>query len=229
MTTKHINRLCVFALAILGLVRAGLGQTMAEKTSEQDVFVLRDARGKVNGGLMFTRSPKTQRVDSLDYSGPPDVVADQKEDWTKWSRHHQLEAITLRMTTINKRLLEYISTLESVKELYCEECIMEADALQVLGKMKGLEVFYFDLGGKFPATDWKFLSSMKNLQVLDVPGSRVNADFAKTFPHLRNLREIRLSDVDEKTASEIYPRLSELKKVTQINISVVRERSARPD
>src|SRR5271156_1600848 len=98
MTTKHIIRLCVFALAILGLARAGLGQTMAEKTSEQDVFVLRNARGKANGLLMFTRPPKTQEVDSLDYSGPPDVVADQKEDWTKWSRHHQLEAITLRMT-----------------------------------------------------------------------------------------------------------------------------------
>jgi len=230
MTTKHIIRLCVFALAILGLARAGLGQTMAEKTSEQDVFVLRNARGKIEGRLKFSRSPKTQQVDSLDYSGPPDVVADQKEDWTKWSRYGQLEAITLRMTTINKRLLEYISTLESVKELYCLGCIMEADALQALGKMKRLEKFYFylDLDGKFPATDWKFLSGMENLQALDVPGSRVNADFTKTFPHLRNLRKIRFG-VDEKTASEIYPRLSELKEVTEIHISVVRKRSAPPD
>jgi hypothetical protein len=231
MTTKHIIRLCVFALAILGLARAGLGQSMAEKTSEQDVFVLRGADGKIVGYFKFDRSPKTQQVDSLDYSGPPDVVADQKEDWTKWSRYGQLEAITLRMTTINKRLLEYISTLESVKELYCLGCIMEADALQALGKMKRLEKFYFylDLDGKFPATDWKFLSGMENLRVLDVPGSRVNADFTKTFPHLRNLREIRISGVDEKTASEIYPRLSELKEVTEIHISVVRKRSARPD
>ena len=230
MTTKHIIRLCVFALAILGLARAGLGQTMAEKTSEQDVFVLRGADGKIVENFNFHRSPKTQQVDDLKYSGPPDVVADQKEDWTKWSRYGQMEAITLRMTTINKRLLEYISTLESVKELYCEECLMEADALQALGKMKGLKEFHFDflLGGKIPATDWKYLSGMENLEVLDLPGSRVNEDFAKTFPHLRNLREIRFG-VDEKTASEIYPRLSELKEVTEIHISVDRKRSARPD
>ena len=169
-------------------------------------------------------------MDDLEYSGPPDVVADQKEDWTKWSRYGQLEAITLRTTTINKRLLEYISTLESVKELYCLGCIMEADALQALGKMKRLEKFYFylDLDGKYPATDWKFLSGMENLEVLDLQGSRVNADFAKTFSYLRNLREIRFG-VDEKTASEIYPRLSELKKVTKIDIYVDRKRSARPD
>ena len=230
MTTKHINMLCVFALAILGLARAGLGQTKAEKTSEQDVFVLRSADGKIVENFNFHRSPVTQQVDDLEYSGPPDVVADQKEDWTKWSRYDHLEAITLRMTTINKRLLEYISTLESVKELYCLGCIMEADALQALGKMKRLEKFnfYLDLDGKFPATDWKFLSGMENLEVLDLPGSRVNADFAKTFPHLRNLREIRFG-VDEKTASEIYPRLSELKKVTKIDIYVDRKRSARPD
>ena len=224
MTTKHIKtRLCVFALAILGLARAGLGQTKAEKTSEQDVFVLRGADGKIVENFNFHRSPVTQQVDDLEYSGPPDVVADQKEDWTKWSRYGQLESITLRMTTINKRLLEYISTLESVKELYCLGCIMEADALQALGKMKGLKGFHFylDLDGKFPATDWKYLSGMENLEVLDLPGSRVNADFAKTFPHLRNLREIRFG-VDEKTASEIYPRLSELKKVTKIDIYVAR-------
>ncbi len=224
MTTKHINRLCVFALAILGLARAGLGQTMAEKTSEQDVFVLRGADGKIVKNFNFHRSPKTQQVDDLEYSGPPDVVADQKEDWTKWSRYGQLEAISLRRTTINKRLLEYISTLESVKELYCEECLMEAGALEALGKMKGLKEFHFDflLGGKIPATDWKYLSSMENLEVLEIPGSRVNADFAKTFPHLRNLREIRFG-VDEKTASEIYPRLSELNKVTKIDIYVYRK------
>jgi len=224
MIIRHTTSLFVFALATLGLVRTGSGQIVAEKTAEQDVFVLVDAGGRGKGRLSFTRSPKTNEVDSLDFSGPPDVVVDQEQEWTKWSRHSQLEAITLRMITIDKRLLEYISKLDSVKELYCEECDIEADALQTLGKMKGLEEFHFNpLGGELPASGWEFLNDMENLQVLDIPGSRVNADFAKAFPHLRNLREIRFG-VDEKAASEIYPRLAALKKVMHIEITVVKER-----
>ena len=51
MTTARIIRLCVFALAILGPARAGLGQTRVEKTSKPDEFVLRNARGKRDGQL----------------------------------------------------------------------------------------------------------------------------------------------------------------------------------
>ena len=226
MSTANVRRFCVFALLMLGLVSTGFSQVTAHKTSNSDIFLLRNTSGKQVGSITLGRSGKSPllyEVDFIAYSGPPDVVADQKEDWTTWSRHEHLEEITLRMATINSRLIEYIATLESVKALYCEECDIEPNALQALVKMKGLEEFQFHwLGAKLPISDWSFLSTIEQLQVLEIPGSQVNADFANVLSRLKNLREIRFG-VHEEAASEMFLRLSELKKVTKVEMTVIRK------
>jgi hypothetical protein len=223
MIARHANTISVLVMATLGLVGVCLSQTVAPKAPKPDRFELRDADGKLLGVLTLDRSTEMNQhqVVSLDYSGPPDVIADQELEWTKWSRHPQLEVITIRQTVINKRLIEYIATLDSVRVLWCEECSVEEDAFQSLGDMKGLQSFYFMwITGPSPISDWTFLNGMPHLQTLEVMG-QVNADFANSFPHLEDLREISFA-VDEKAAREVFPRLVELKSIKKLTIGRVK-------
>lgn len=215
---NQIGRFWIVALATLWLSGIETRQSEAEEKSTLESTHVHDRSGNVVGTLNLTKSVSSGQVEALSYSGPPDLVVAQQLDWTKWHEHRHLEEIDIALTTLETNFLRYVSKLNSVKTIRIEGCKLSEDALKPLSEMKGLREFDISMASGYPVKSWTFLEGMENLRVLSISGGTVTADFAKSFPHLKNLRFIRFS-VDEESAKQIFPQLANLKSIQSINIS----------
>lgn len=174
-------------------------------------------------GIEFVRNG-VGNVVSINYSGSPDWLVEQKDPRSHWNRHAHLASIAISHTTVNERQLNYISGLRSVKAIHIsclpEEIELPGSALIGLQDMAWLEELDIVNDG-FKDDDWKFLHKLENLKALTIRGV-VSERIMRDVLNMHNrLKEFNTAGIDGQMNDGTAP-VSMPKSLQRLRVGSVR-------
>lgn len=196
----HMNSWITFsAVAIVAITTGLCARQCFAQYSVQD------------SGISLERN-KDGEVVAIKYTGPPELIAQQKDERSHWHEYPQLATITISHTRVTRKEMEYIAKLRSVRALHInclpEEIDLPGDALGALRKMVNLEELYVVDDG-FKASDWKFIEGLARLKRIRIHG-RIDGNILSDICRHDDVCEIACDAVDGRIDAVTSKRLGSL-------------------
>jgi hypothetical protein len=166
--------------------------------------ILRAQTQGVSTGPVSFESDANGDVRAIHYTGDSAWLLDRKDERANWQRHGKLSRITLTHNYVDRRMIEYITTLGGVVDLEISgaEVMIERNALEPLRKMRRMKRLHIDDNAERDFRSWEFVAHLEFLETLVVYGPSVN-NIDLSLDSLRSLKHLSLSSINESTAKRL--------------------------
>ncbi len=202
----------ILALSVFVLLSEALGQ---QRSDERDRFAV------PGGGMLVTSTHNDGATEttSVRYSGSSDWLVEQQHAKSRWRELTSLTIVEIRQTTVTRSMIEFLTSLKSVKDLEITECLYNRDALGPLEKMAWLETLSLEFSSHESSDSpekaevdgefFQFLNSLKSLKHLTVLGEIDEQTFGRICS-LKQMEWLSLTCRTSEASGVIVGRLPNL-------------------